>query len=62
MWGAYFKLKSDKNLNDFVYNEELKNVLGVEFVNKFMEIKGDIHLDINLDKFESKMHLINDLL
>ena len=63
MWGAYFKVKPDKNLNAFVYNDEdLKNVLGVDFVNKFMEIKEDIVLDINLDTFERKMHLVNDLL
>ena len=63
MWGAYFKLKPDKNLNGFVYDDkELKNVLGVDFVNKFMEIKDDILLDINLDTFERKMHLVNDLL
>ena len=63
LWGAYFKVKPDKNLNAFAYSdEELKNVSGVDFVNKFMEIKDDIVLDINLDTFEHKMHLVNDLL
>ena len=65
LWGASFKLKPDKNLSDFIYDnddEELKNVLGVDFINKFMEIKDDIRLDINLDTFERKVHLVNDLL
>ena len=71
MWGAYFKFKPEK-LTAFVYDdklavflyddEELKKVLGVDFINKFMEIKDDLVLDINLDTFERKMHLINDLL
>ena len=63
MWGAYFKLKSEENLNGFVYDDEkLKKVLGVEFVEKFMLIKEDITLDINMETFERKMHLVNDLL
>ena len=60
LWGAYYRLKPDENI---VYDdEELKKVLGQEFVNKFIEIKEDIHLNINLMTLERKMHLVNDLL
>ena len=61
LWGAYFKIKTQQNFNSF-NDEELKNVLGVDFVNKFMEIKDDIVLDISLDTFQCKMHLVNDIL
>ena len=58
-----WEIKPDKNLATFAYEDKkLKNVLGVDFVNKFMEIKDDIVLDIKLDMFERKMHLVNDLL
>ena len=63
LWGAYFKIKSEKIDHLFNFGQEkLEKVLGVEFVNKFIEIKEDIHLDINLMTFERKMHLVNDLL
>ena len=61
LWGAYFKIKTQQNFNGF-NDDELKNVLGVDFVNKFMEIKDDIVLDINLETFQCKMHLVNDIL
>ena len=61
LWGAYFKVKTE-NPRAYVDDEELKKVLGVDFVDKFMKIKDNIVLDINLDTFEHKMHLVNDLL
>ena len=51
-----------ENPNAYVDDKELKKVLGVDFVDKFMKIKDDIVLDINLDRFEHKMHLVHDLL
>ena len=61
LWGAYFKIKTEQNFNGF-NDYELKNVLGVDFLTKFNEIKDDIVLDINLETFQCKMHLVNDIL
>ena len=58
---AYFKLKHDQN--DFAHDKEkLKEVLGVDFLQKFIEIRDEIVLDNNMETFENKMHLFNDLL
>ena len=63
MWGAYFKIRDEKIDHLFNYEQEkLEKVLGQEFVNKFLEIKEDLNLDINGMTFERKMHLVNDLL
>ena len=50
---------------DHLFNyeqEKLEKVLGQESVDKFLEMKEDLHLDINGMTFERKMHLVNDLL
>ena len=60
LWGAYFKLKG-QNTTNFDY-EDLKSVLGMDFVEKLTKVKADIVLDINLDTFERKMYMVNDLL
>ena len=63
LWGAYFKIRDEKIDHLFNYEQEkLEKVLGQEFVNKFLEIKEDLNLDINGMTFERKMHLVNDLL
>ena len=63
MWGVYFKIRDEKINHLFNSEQEkLEKVSGHEFVNKFIEIKEDIHLDINFMTFEREMHLVNDLL
>ena len=63
VWAIYYKLKIVLKQNNFVYDDEkLKEVLGTDFIQKISEIKNDIVLDINMDAFEQKMHLVNDLL
>ena len=59
MWGTYFVLKR-KNAN--FDNEDLNESLGENFLEKLKDLKPSIILDINLDTFERKMHLVNDLL
>ena len=59
MWGTYFVLKG-KNAN--FDNEDLNESLGEKFLEKLKDLKPSIILDINLDTFERKMHLVNDLL
>ena len=45
LWGAYFKLKHDQN--DFAHDEEkLKEVLGVDFLQKFIEIRDEIRMKL----------------
>ena len=59
LWGTYFKLKGKNATFD---DEDLKKCLGSDFLQKLNEIQPDIILNINLDTFEQKMHLVNDLL
>ena len=42
--------------------ENIKNVLGEEFFDKFMKEKNSLQLSDSLKRFFKKCHLVNDLL
>ena len=58
IWGAYFKLVG--KTADF--DGDLQQCLGTCFINKLYDLKMELKLNINLDTFEKKYHLINDML
>ena len=58
LWSTYFKVEG-KNAT---FDEDLQQCLGTCFLQKFYDLKPGIMLNINLDTFERKMHLVNDLL
>ena len=64
VWAIYFKLSPNQNIDSsFVYDDEkLKEVFGNEFYQKLIDIRQNVVLDINMDTFETKMHLVNDIL
>ena len=58
MYDVLFKLSEDNKVS----TENIKDVFGEEFFDKFLKEKDSLQLDDSLEGFSKKYHLVNDLL
>ena len=58
IWETYFKLEGKKA----TFEGDLQTNFGTVFLKKFDDLKNLLVLDNNLQKFERKCHLVNDIL